>query len=715
MNRFDGHVKQLLEDKYSVQSLIGKGGMANVYRAIQLGLDRDVAVKVIHPNLIHDHEAVKRFRLEAKSAARLNHPNIITIYDVDEREDVVFICLEFLDGMDLSDLISNRQRLRVDELLDIMIPVSSALAEIHRKSLIHRDIKSSNIFITHLGRPVLMDFGIAALKESSSGITMPGTVIGTPEYMSPEQANGEKLGPESDIYSLGIVMYQCLSGSVPFSGDSPISTIIKISQGNVPELDRHGLDVPEWLHNIVLKCLAKNPQDRFRKAQDLMDSLSQRKIVTSEDDTVTQVIALNYDKDIEKLKGEINHADSIDDKLKVLESSPKTLKEIFNIQDEIQVLLDAKSEKEAFSKHVDEHESFFESARKVIINEIFAEITEEHDGLMQKVILPYNNPIVEMSAPLFLHYVVKYNGHLETLRANVDDLKKTLRASISAIYILEKLYKVLPHLAFSENEEQKVSKKLIGSYDELSHELINLFKGESWGRTERKVIFYNLTGLIESKGLLFPQKEELHKLLAELHNKYLYPNSKLFHIDVGGGLAPNRQTEPILEKSKNGTELDSKAADFSFDEMYSSFIRQNLLPHPNTKQFLNLSKEEIERNTPSRLLYLFFSPKRKDNALSIIVSEKASLLNDLKKSKLDLLVVPFTFEGESSRWSDFSTFESIDSEEGKRQWDEELKEHLKKIKTNKVTADEGSSSATLMQNFNIILTKLKPYVLKSLS
>jgi len=692
--------------------------MANVYKAIQLGLDRDVAVKVIHPNLIYDQEAVKRFRLEAKSAARLNHPNIITIYDVDERESIVFICLEYLDGLDLAELIRQRKRLRTDELLDIIIPVSSALAEIHRKSLIHRDIKSSNIFITKLGRPVLMDFGIAALKESTTGITMPGTVIGTPEYMSPEQANGEVLGPESDIYSLGIVMYQCLSGVVPFTGDSPISTIIKISQGNVPVLDHHGLEVPEWLHNIILKCLAKNPQDRFRTAQDLMDSLAQRKIVISEDANVTQVIALNYDKEIEKLRGEINLADSIDDKLKVLEGSPKTLKEIFNIQDEIEILNDAKSEKEAFSRYIDEHESFFENARKIILNQKFSDITEENEGLMHSVILPYNSPIVEMSAPLFLHYIVKYNSHLSMLRTNSGDLKKTLRASASAIYNFEKLYQVLPHLLFSEIEEQKVNKKLIGAYDELSHELISLFHGESWGRTERKVIFYNLMELLEGEDILFPQKDELIKLLAELHNKYLYPNSKLFHKEIEKQAVTSHHADTEYQKNSTGSIISKDLKDketFTFDEAYNSFIRQKLLPHSLTKQFLNLSKEEIERSTPSRLLYLFFSSRRKDNAISILKKEKSSILSELQSKNIDLTVTPFVFEGKKSMWSNFSTYASIDSEDGGIQWDEQLKLHLKRMKDNAGNGDDGLSSAALIQNFNFILVHLKPYILKSLN
>jgi len=276
---FDQHITDVLADRYKVLNLQGKGGMANVYRAIQIGLDREVAIKIIHPSLVNDEDTIRRFKLEAKAAAKLDHPNIITVYDVGEASEIVYICLEFLDGIDLAQQIRQDGRLRVDQLLAIMMPIASALTEIHDHSLIHRDIKSSNIFITKKGKPILLDFGIATFKESSSGTTLPGTVIGTPEYMSPEQANGRSVGPESDIYSLGIVMFQCLSGNVPFAGDSPISTLVKISQGIVPELDQQSLEIPQWLYDIVMKCLAKEPEDRFRSANDLLNSLKSKKIL----------------------------------------------------------------------------------------------------------------------------------------------------------------------------------------------------------------------------------------------------------------------------------------------------------------------------------------------------------------------------------------------------------------------------------------------------
>jgi serine/threonine-protein kinase len=337
---FDQHITDVLAEKYKILNLQGKGGMANVYRAIQIGLDREVAIKIIHPSLINDEDTIKRFKLEAKAAAKLSHPNIITVYDVGEASEIVYICLEFLDGIDLAEQIRNEGRLRVDQLLNIMMPIASALDEIHSHSLIHRDIKSSNIFITKKGKPILLDFGIATFKESSSGTTLPGTVIGTPEYMSPEQANGRSVGPESDIYSLGVVMFQCLSGNVPFAGDSPISTLVKISQGMVPELDQHSLEIPQWLYDIVMKCLAADPEKRFRSAHDLLDSLKSKKITESNSARLSNTA--NYDAEIVEINKRLNNSKSIDDRIETLKGSGEAIREIYRLEDEIDYLLSIK-------------------------------------------------------------------------------------------------------------------------------------------------------------------------------------------------------------------------------------------------------------------------------------------------------------------------------------------------------------------------------------
>lgn len=706
MNRFDLHVKEALSDKYEVKGLLGKGGMANVYHAIQKGLDRDVAIKVIHPNLIHDPESVKRFRLEAKSAARLNHPNIITIYDVDEREDVVFICLEYLEGRDLADLLREKVRLRTDEIIGLLAPICSALAEIHDKSLIHRDIKSSNIFITKQGRPVLMDFGIAALRETSSGITLPGTVIGTPEYMSPEQARGETLGPQSDIYSLGIVMYQCLSGKVPFTGDSPFSTLVQISQGLIPELDRQALNVPEWLHEIVLKCLAKNPQDRFLTAQDLMESLQERKLITEREEALTKAIAVNYDKEIAGLKTLLLSASSLDEKYQVLENSSTTLKEVLKIDEELEVIAGAKKNKLAFDKRFDDHQGTVNRLKKLVIHENLTE-----DSIAEGLDLVKNLPTAlarpdEISLIAVIELLAVFIRSNNTL-SHEENAEHILHAITDSILALDNLYNYCDKIGLGEQELAKINKRLLGLYDDWCTQTMEIFKGEKLGRSERKQIYYCLNDLVELHVKTLPQKNDLLSLLTELHNKFLYPNSQLFQ---------RNSPSPVSQEASNARPIDTPIASrFSFDEAFHQFVQDHLLANASVKSFLAMSPEALTQSNPSRLLYLMFSPRKNDNILSIIKDSMHILKHAFldHKSLLDESVI--VYNGQEINRKQLITTPALFTEEGTNDWDILLKSILVKLKEESRDPENvKSESAIIRYHFNLILNEIKPYVLKAL-
>jgi len=199
-------IRLALGDKYEILEVVGKGGMATVYKARQLNLNRLVAIKVVHPNLIHDTEFLNRFHREAQMAASLNHPNIVMIFDEGSLNGVHFIAMEYLEGKDLHCILQERGKLSVEQTVSIIKPIAEALDFAHSKGLVHRDVKSANILVTDSGRPVLTDFGIAH-AASGTKITQAGSVIGTPEYMSPEQAEGKDLDGRSDMFSLGIVMY----------------------------------------------------------------------------------------------------------------------------------------------------------------------------------------------------------------------------------------------------------------------------------------------------------------------------------------------------------------------------------------------------------------------------------------------------------------------------------------------------------------------------
>lgn len=272
-------IRQTLGDKYEILSVIGKGGMATVYKAIQRSLNRPVALKVIHQNLVHDEEFVKRFIREAQVCASLRHPNIITIYDVGSVDTVHYMAMDYLDGLNLREIIQQRGFLGWEETLKYIQPIAEALDYIHKQKVIHRDVKSANIFITNQGQPVLMDFGIV-YSAAHEALSQAGTMLGTPEYMSPEQAEGKvKIDGRSDIYSLGVVMFECLTGRLPFHSDNYLSTLVQVIHDKAPSPKIINSTVPEWLNDIVIACLIKDRNLRIQSGRDLSTALKTKQFV----------------------------------------------------------------------------------------------------------------------------------------------------------------------------------------------------------------------------------------------------------------------------------------------------------------------------------------------------------------------------------------------------------------------------------------------------
>lgn len=272
----DSRIALALAEKFQVTELIGKGGMANVYKAIQKNLGRVVALKVIHQNLVHDVEFLNRFHREAQMSASLNHRNIVMIFDEGVLNGVHFMSMEYLEGMDLHRLIRERGRLTADDTRRIIAPIAEALDYASKRGLIHRDVKSANIFITSEGRPVLTDFGIAHASAGTK-LTQDGSIIGTPEYMSPEQAEGKRVDGRSDIFSLGVVMYECLTGTVPFKGDNPLSTIHSLIYNNPPTVSQVNISSPRWLSSLVMSTLEKSPAKRVQNGTELARCLAEGK------------------------------------------------------------------------------------------------------------------------------------------------------------------------------------------------------------------------------------------------------------------------------------------------------------------------------------------------------------------------------------------------------------------------------------------------------
>ena len=251
----------ILDHRYELLEHIGGGGMADVYKAHDTILDRMVAVKILHAQLANDEEFLEKFRLEAKGAARLSHPNIVGIYDVGHDADKHYIVMEYIAGETLKKKVQREGCLSVEEALRIAKEIARALREAHANNLVHCDIKPHNILVTPDGRVKVADFGIARAVTSST-MTYNGNVIGSVHYFSPEQAKGTKVTPKSDIYSLGVVLYEMLTGSLPFTGETTVSIALKHLQEEPKPICQHNHKLPTMVEAIVQKAMAKEPGDR---------------------------------------------------------------------------------------------------------------------------------------------------------------------------------------------------------------------------------------------------------------------------------------------------------------------------------------------------------------------------------------------------------------------------------------------------------------------
>ncbi len=269
---------RLLGGRYELDGIVGRGGMAEVYRARDIRLDRIVAIKTLRADLARDQIFQARFRREAQSAASLNHPNIVAVYDTGEDMatgvPVPYIVMEFVDGRTVRDLLQEGHRLLPGRSLEIIDGVLRALDYSHQAGIVHRDIKPGNVMVTRNGDVKVMDFGIArAMSDAQATMTQTAQVIGTAQYLSPEQARGERVDSRSDLYSAGCLLYELLTGRPPFTGDSPVAIAYQHVRENPIPPSQIDPDVPAWADAIVLKAMAKSPADRYQTAADMRADL----------------------------------------------------------------------------------------------------------------------------------------------------------------------------------------------------------------------------------------------------------------------------------------------------------------------------------------------------------------------------------------------------------------------------------------------------------
>ena len=270
-------IGRVIGGRYKVEQILGRGGMAEVYKAYQETLDRHVAVKLIHTFLADDADFLARFQREARAVAGLRHPNIIQVYDFDTEGDTTYMVMEFIDGPTLKDIIeelhAKNETMPLNEAIEVIKSVGMALDYAHRKGMIHRDVKPANVMRDSTGRTVLTDFGIVKLMTGPQ-YTATGSLVGTPAYMAPEQGLGQPGDARTDIYSLGVMLYQLVTGRLPYESDTPMAVVFKHINDPLPLPSTINLELPPGIEKVILKALAKDPNERYQTAREMVDHLN---------------------------------------------------------------------------------------------------------------------------------------------------------------------------------------------------------------------------------------------------------------------------------------------------------------------------------------------------------------------------------------------------------------------------------------------------------
>ena len=318
---------QKINDRYQIIKSIGEGGMANVYLAYDTILDRDVAVKVLRGDLSNDEKFVRRFQREALSASSLSHPNIVEVYDVGEDNGQYFIVMEYIEGKNLKDLLKKRGKLTTTEVVDIMSQIADGLSVAHDSYIIHRDIKPQNIMILENGLVKITDFGIA-MAMNATQLTQTNSVMGSVHYLPPEQASGKGSTLKSDIYSMGILMYELLVGELPYRGDNAVEIALKHLKEPLPSIRDELPDLPQAVENVILKSAAKNPKNRYNDAREMYEDLKTCLDESRKDEPRYEYEYPELDSDGKKFTKQVENAVAMEEDANKDDTSTVEIKEI---------------------------------------------------------------------------------------------------------------------------------------------------------------------------------------------------------------------------------------------------------------------------------------------------------------------------------------------------------------------------------------------------
>jgi len=378
---------QKISDRYQIIKAIGEGGMANVYLAYDTILDRNVAVKVLRGDLAGDEKFVRRFQREALSASSLTHPNIVEVYDVGEDNGQYYIVMEYVEGKHLKDLIKKRGKLTISEVIDIMLQITDGMSVAHDSYIIHRDIKPQNIMILENGLVKIMDFGIA-MAMNSTQLTQTNSVMGSVHYLPPEQANGKGATLQSDIYSMGIVMYELLTGSLPYKGDNAVEIALKHLKEPIPSIREKLPNLPQSIENIIIRSTAKNPKNRYADAREMHNDLM---TCFDESREKEELVQLKYPEIEEKTTSSKKKvvSEKKEPKEKIIKKEPKETKE----------------EEEILAKKITKNDLKKENKLLIILSAIFTLLVVAITTVV--VLIPWLTSSKELNIPDVTGYTVE--------------------------------------------------------------------------------------------------------------------------------------------------------------------------------------------------------------------------------------------------------------------------------------------------------------------
>ena len=546
---------QKISDRYQIIKSIGEGGMANVYLAYDTILDRNVAVKVLRGDLATDEKFVRRFQREALSASSLSNPNIVEVYDVGEDNGEYYIVMEYVEGKHLKNLLKKRGKLTVPEVVDIVLQITNGLSVAHDSYIIHRDIKPQNILILDNGLIKITDFGIAVAMNATQ-LTQTNSVMGSVHYLPPEQASGKGATLQSDIYSIGILMYELLTGKLPFKGDNAVEIALKHLKEPMPSIRDEIPDIPQSVENIILKATAKNPKNRYADAREMHEDLK-----TCLDESRANELKITF-----------KYPEHDYDDTKLL----KTVKEKEKIEKKNETKKESKDGEETIAKRVNKSESKTQNKTIIILASIFVGLVVVITTIF--VLIPYITSARQEAVPDVSGYTVSeaINALQEAGFIVADEQRSEASETIDEGLVI----KTSPAAGSIRKEGTEIT--IYVSLGDVTIEIED-YTGENYAEVKGRLEALNLNVYVESKDI--PEGDD--------------------PADYEEGIVMDQSIEPGEKLSEGDSitlyipKLDNKYPDFVLDEYTVEEVEEFAEDYNIT---LNITYEDTTEYEPGTII-----------------------------------------------------------------------------------------------------------------